>query len=176
MNAHEHEMTEHEIKLRNALHSAAESIEPHSDGLLQIKTRLGRRTYPLPVAWAAATWMRLTMWLPEGAYTAGGQLAGKLRPVYQLFLPKSGSADRDGNSPWSLLRPLTAFAIAVFVVAVGAYVAIEVPAVVSPSGQSTQRGSGHGGSGSGGGGLTDRSSSPIGSTRSGQSAMPTGSA
>ena len=177
MTTHGHEY-EYEMVLRRALRSGAESIEPRSDGLDKIRTRMRHRPSPLPVAWALAAWMRLAMWVPEGAYTAGRQLAGKLRTVSERFLPEPRGADsRDGQSSWSLLRPLTAFAIAVFVVAVGAYVAIEVPAVVSPTGgRSTQGQSNNGGSPGGGGGLSHGTSSALPSTGSARSAAPSGSA
>jgi hypothetical protein len=211
---------EYEMFLR-AMRSAADSIEPRSDGLDQIRARLHRRPYPLPVAWAAAACMRLTLWLPEGAFSAGRlaysarrQVAGKLRLVSERFRPEPASdrlrsifrwflaerpeptsgplrsisqwflaerpepaaedARRGKSSAWSLLRPLTAFGVAVFIVAVGAYVAIEVPAVVSTqSGNSPQQGVGGGSSSTGRNGEANNSSSPFPSTRpSGWPALP----
>jgi hypothetical protein len=201
MSTHEHEM------FRHALRSAADSIEPRSDGLDQIRAQLRRQPYPLPVAWAAALWMRLTLWLPEGAFSAGKlaysarrQVADTLRSVSERFRPEPASGrlrsisrwffserpepssaalrslsqwflsdlpepiaedTRNGRSSrWSLLRPLAAFGVAVFIVAVGAYVAIEVPAVVSTqSGNTPQPGPGTGGGSNGPGGVAGNSSS-----------------
>src|SRR5258707_12440369 len=100
MNTPEHEM------FRNALHSAAESIEPRSDGLDQIRARLHRRPYPLPVAWAAAVWMRLTLWLPEGAFSAGGgglsaprQAAGRVGAGSPRFRPEPAPAPAAATLP-----------------------------------------------------------------------------
>ncbi len=197
MSAHEHEMFLH------ALRSAGDSIEPRSDGLDQIRARLRRRPYPLPVAWLAAAWMRLTLRLPENAfspwqlaYSARRQVGGKLRSVSERFrsvpepasgtlrsisawflseLPEPAAADaRAGkSSTWSLLRPLAAFGVAVFIVAVGAYVAIQVPAFVSTqTGNSQQQGHGGGGSQPGGGGVAGNSSARIPSPGSAGSPTP----
>ena len=105
MSAHEHEMFLH------ALHSAADSIEPRSDGLDQIRARLRPRPYPLPVAWLAAAWMRLTLRLPENAfspwrlaYSAPGQVAVKLRSVSERFrsVPEPTSGTLRSISAWFL--------------------------------------------------------------------------
>ncbi len=168
-----HEPEWNEMILGHALHSAAESIEPRSDGLDKIQTRLRPRPYPLLIAWAEAIWMRLGMWVPEGAYSAGHQLAAKLRTVSERFLR---GPDRDSQAPGGLLRPLVAFGIAVFIVAVGAYVAIEVPAVVSPaSGHGAQQNPGHNGQGNPGG-VAGNSSSAFPSSGSGRSTGASGNA
>jgi hypothetical protein len=192
---------EHEW-FRQALRSAADSIEPRSGGLEIIQARLHRRPYPLPVAWLAATWMRLTMRVTEGASSAGrqvsdklrlasagahsagrqvarklrwayteeipadGKVGEKLRTISQWFvseLPEPVADARAGkSSAWSLLRPLAAFGVAVFIVAVGAYAAIRIPAIGStPSGNSQQQGPGNGVSPNGRNGLNGGSSSPF---------------
>jgi hypothetical protein len=189
MSTHEHD---HEMFL-HALRSAADSIEPRSDGLDQIRARLRRRPYPLPVAWLAAAWMRLTLWLPESAfslrrlvYPARRQVAGKLHSVSERFRggpepasgtlrsisawflselpePVAGDARAGKSSAWSLLRPLAAFGVAVFIVAVGTYAAIRIPALgSSPSANSQQHGSDNGGGPYGGrGGEAGKSSAHI---------------
>ena len=192
---------EHEIFLR-ALRSAADSIEPRSDGLDQIRARLRHRPYPLPVAWVTAAWMRLTLWLPERAfspwrlaYSAPRQVARTLRSVSERFrgvpepasgtlrtisqwflseLPEPVAENTRAGKPsvWSLVRPLAAFGVAVFIVAVGAYAAIRIPAVSSPSGNSQQQGSVPGGGPSGVGGEAGNSSSPFASSGTGGSTYP----
>jgi hypothetical protein len=198
MSTHEHD---HEMFL-HALRSAADSIEPRSDGLDQIRSRLRHRPYPLPVAWLAAAWMQLTMRVTEGASSAGrqvsdklrlasagahsagrqvarklhwayteeipadGKVGEKLRTISQWFvseLPEPVADARAGkSSAWSLLRPLAAFGVAVFIVAVGAYAAIRIPAIGStPSGNSQQQGADHGGSPNGPNSLNGGSSSPF---------------
>ncbi len=189
---------------RHALRSAADSIEPRLGGLEIIQARLHRRPYPLPVAWAAAAWMRLMMRVTEGAYSAGrhvadklrlasagahsagrlvrrklrwayteeipadGKVGEKLRTISEWFLsdlPEPVAENTRGGKPssWSLLRPLAAFGVAVFIVAVGAYAAIRIPAIGSnPSANSQQQGTGHGGGPYGGsGGEAGKSSAQI---------------
>jgi hypothetical protein len=48
-------MTRDEQILRQALHAAAESVEPGADGLERIRTRLSRPR-PLPIAWLMVNW------------------------------------------------------------------------------------------------------------------------
>ncbi|MGO8956447.1 MAG: hypothetical protein ACLQFR_03590 [Streptosporangiaceae bacterium] len=171
MSTHEHELM-YEAMLRNALRMSADSIEPGSDGLDKIRTRVRRRPYPLPIAWVEAAWACLTMRLPEGVHLAAQQWAPKIRPVSKLFLPTPAAADSQNgkSSPWSLLRPLAAFATAVFVVAFGTYVAINPAALSTSSGQSSHQTGGGGNSPNGGNGAAYGSQTPVPSTGPGHSA------
>lgn len=169
-------MTTHEpeMLLRQALLSATDSIEPRPGGLDKIQRKL-RQPYLLPIAWADAIRLRVALWLPEGTYTAGRQVAGKLRAAAQWFSPKPVSADSKA-SPWSLLRPLAAFALTVFLVAFGAYVAINPSALSNSAGNGAQQN--HGGPGSRGGGsaLTHGANTHVPSSGTGNSPTPSGSA
>src|SRR5260370_41706824 len=107
MSTHEHEM------FMRAMRSAADSIEPRPDGLDQIRGRLRRRPYPLPVAWAAAAWMRLTLWLPESAFPARTlahsvrrQVVGQVRSVFERFRPEPASDQLRSIFQWFLPQPV----------------------------------------------------------------------
>jgi hypothetical protein len=165
-------MTTHEpeMLLRQALLSATDSIEPRPGALDKIQRKL-RQPYFLPIAWADAIRLRVALWLPEGTYTAGREVAGKLRTAARWFFPKPVSADSK-PSPWSLLRPLTAFALTVFLVAFGAYVAINPSALSNSAGQHGHSHNGGPGLRGGGSGLTHGANTHVPSSGTGNSPTP----
>jgi hypothetical protein len=126
-------LSEHEAILRRALRATAEAIEPGRDGLDRIQARL-RPPRPLLVAWIEALWTDLVLRAPVSLHAAQLRLSHALRSAWDRFGPAAG-ATGPGRAHPSLgwLRPLAAMSVAVFVVAAGAYVAIEVPQAVSPN-------------------------------------------
>jgi hypothetical protein len=161
---------EPEAALRHALRAAAESIEPGADGLDRIKARL-RPPRPLPIAWAEAIWSRLAMRMPEAIQSACLAMSQALRQAWDRFAPPPRSeGDRAGNRSRSLgwLRPLAAMVVAIFIVAAGAYAAIEVPAVISTTGgtpsQHAHGNKGHSGGTNSHGGTASTRSGGLGQT------------
>src|SRR5215467_789744 len=92
--------------LRRALHAAAESVEPATEGLTQIRARLSTPR-PLAVAWLLAAWetasqfvmLRLEAaldWLGNSLHTALRTADGLLYPAAERLRPLT-----------ERLRPLT---------------------------------------------------------------------
>jgi len=156
---------EHEAILRNALHAAASSVAPGADGLDRIKGRL-RTPRPLPVAWAEAIWMCLTMRAADALQSAAVATAAGLQHAWERFGPSGNTRGfRIGNRSlpslgW--LRPVAAMGTAIFIVAAGAYAAFEVPAAISPANGTSGQTANHGGHSHGISGSAARSSSQIG--------------
>jgi len=160
--------SEHEAFLRRALHSAADSLEPGHDGLERIQSRL-RHPHPMPIAWAEAAGTGLAMRARLGWEAARpvldsalGRLVAAMRLAWERFGPSSGSR---GSRTMGWLRPLTAMGVAVFVVAAGAYVAINAQQVIFPSSSNSHH-SQNGAQGPNGGGL-DHGSSGVNASGSG---------
>ena len=100
--------------LRRALHAAAESVEPATEGLTQIRARLSAPR-PLAVAWLIAAWeivsqfvmLRLEAaldWLGSSLRTAPRTVDGllypaaeRLQPLARAAAPGAGLAGRRGG-------------------------------------------------------------------------------
>jgi hypothetical protein len=138
--------SEHEAILRRALHAAANGIEPQGDGLQRIQARL-RPPRPIVVAWAEAAWLDTRMRVPAILEAGLKSLRSALLLAWERFGPSrttSGRATR--NLSW--LRPAAALGVTVFIVAAGAYVAIDAQQAIFPSSISSGN-SGGGGAGPG---------------------------
>ena len=163
---------EEEERLQRALRAAADSIEPAGDGLARIRQRL-RPPRPLPIAMAEAAWTSASMRVPAGLADFWYWLMATLRTAWERFAPDDshGPKHASKSSLRSLrwVRPAAAMGTAVFIVAAGAYIAIEVPSVMSPSGSNTGPGSNGSNGNKGGQPAGNGSSIP-------QSAVPTSGA
>jgi hypothetical protein len=130
MSAH----VDHEAYLRRALHEAADSLEPRGDGLERIRARL-RQPRPAFSARLEAVWaeiiMRAPAWLQDAIYRVGDWL----RIAYERFAPAQAPGKHRSRTQ-SLLRPLAAMAVVMFIVAAGTYVAIETSTAIFPSSSS----------------------------------------
>jgi hypothetical protein len=160
-------LSEREAALRRALHAAADAFEPGSDGLQLIQSRLGRPR-PLAVAWAEAAWLDLRLWAPAGLQAVLDRLASGARLAWQRFGPTPRRPGHRASRPLGWLRPLAALGVTVFIVAAGAYVAIDAQQAIFPSSASSAGssggGSGTGGHAKGGPGTTEsHTQSPLGS-------------
>lgn len=118
--------------VRRALLGTVEGIEPRADGLQRIQARL-RPPRPLALAWAEAVGTDLRMRVPA----AGQELLEWLRYVismaWERFGPSSGKSGGRASRTLSWLRPAAALGATVFIVAVGAYVAIDAQQAMFPS-------------------------------------------
>jgi hypothetical protein len=150
--------SEREAALRRALLSAAEQIEPAPGGLEAIHVRL-KRPHPALVAWVEAAWTALVMRAPDVTEAIRRQTANVLRLVWERFGPRSAPGPGPHRLSW--VRPLSAMAVAVFVLGAGVYVALQsVSSPISPAGglstgTSVGSGSHTPGRGSSGSGATD---------------------
>ena len=146
-------LSEREAALRRALHAAADAFEPGPDGLQRIQSRLGRPR-PVAVAWAEAAWLDLRLWAPAALQTVLDRIASGGRLAWQRFGPTPRRSGHRAARPhgWlrqhGMLRPLAALGVTVFIVAAGAYVAIDAQQAIFPS-SSNSTGSGGGNSGTG---------------------------
>ena len=125
-------LSEREAALRRALHAAADAFEPGSDGLQRIQARLGRPR-PVAVAWAEAAWLDLRLWAPAGLQAVLDRLASGARLAWQRFGPTPRRSGHRAARPLGWLRPLAALGVTVFIVAAGAYVAIDAQQAIFPS-------------------------------------------
>jgi hypothetical protein len=141
-------LSEREAALRRALHAAADAFEPGSDGLQRIQARLGRPR-PVAVAWAEAAWLDLRLWAPAGLQAVLDRLSSGGRLAWQRFGPTPRRSGHRAARPLGWLRPLAALGVTVFIVAAGAYVAIDAQQAIFPS-SSRSAGSPGGSSGAGG--------------------------
>jgi outer membrane biosynthesis protein TonB len=152
--------------LRNALHAEAGSIEPAAGGLEHITSRL-RKPRSLPVAWILHAWSYIALripdrdevtrwvvlvarWVAASVQRMGAAIGPKAVATwraYERWLPGPGRHGRPSQLGW--LRPLVAMTLAVFVVAAGAYAAIDVSQNISPSGAGGNSGGTSPGSGGG---------------------------
>jgi hypothetical protein len=134
MSAH----AEHEARLRAVLHAAADSLEPHSDGLERIRGRL-RQPRPRSLAWMQAVSAELVMRAPAWLQDALYHLTDWVRLVAERFGPGQ-STGRHRSRAHGLLRPLAAMAVVMFIVAAGTYVAIDASTAIFPSSSNGQPG------------------------------------
>src|SRR5271165_515446 len=115
---------EREALLRRALHSAADAIEPQADGLQRIQARL-QRPRPLPLAWAESVWTDVRLRAPAVLQAWLERLRGATTLAWQRFGPTRGMSGSRASRTLGWLRPLAALGVTVFIVAAGAYVAID---------------------------------------------------
>lgn len=129
MSAH----TDYETRLREALHAAADSLEPRGDGLERIRTRLRQPRSATARLRAICTEiiMRAPTWLQDAIY----QVAAWLRLVSERFAPAQ-AAGKHRSRAQGLLRPAAAMAVVMFIVAAGTYVAIDASTAIFPSSSS----------------------------------------
>jgi hypothetical protein len=122
---------DHEAYLRAALHAAADSVEPRGDGLARIRTRL-EHARPRAVVWLTAAWDGLRMRAPAAVQDAWYWLRADLLVAWDRYAPGSAPG-RHRTRTQSWLRPLSAMAVVMFIVAAGTYVALDISTAVSPS-------------------------------------------
>jgi hypothetical protein len=166
---------DYEHVLRRALHAAAESVDPSADGLDRIRERIGHPpllSFASLASWYSVAALRLTGWAVPALGSAreiGAALLDRFRP------PEAAPGHDRPRFGW--LRPAAATALAIFVVAGGAFAAMAVPHVMSPSG-STQNSSGGGGSsrGQGPGGAASHGATPYSHSSSGSTRYSSGPA
>jgi hypothetical protein len=169
-------LSEREAALRRALHAAADAFEPGSDGLQRIQARLGRPR-PVAVAWVEAAWLDLRLSAPAALQSVLDRIAGGGRLAWQRFGPTPRRPGHRASRSSSWLRPLAALGVTVFIVAAGAYVAIDAQQAIFPS-SSSSAGSSGGSSGQGGqangglGGANSHGQSPFGATSTGAAPSP----
>jgi hypothetical protein len=164
---HDH-FHDHEDALRAALSAAADGIEPGGDGLQRIQSRLRRPPRPLPIAWAQALWIRLSLRIPEGVWYALDRTVFALRAASERLMPApEGRQPGHGGGRLAWLRPVTAMGVGVAVIAAVVYISINVTQVISPAsstGASTRAG-GPGASASVGGGSAQTKTHSHGATK-----------
>jgi hypothetical protein len=126
---------DHEAYLRAALHAAADSLEPRGDGLDRIRVRI-QHARPRALAWMLAAWDALRLRTPAALQDGLYRLSGGFWSAWERFAPDlAPGKHRSRTQGW--LRPLAAMAAVIFIVAAGAYVAIDVSTAVSPSSQNS---------------------------------------
>ncbi len=145
-------LSEREAILRRALHAAADGIEPGGDGLQRIQSRLGR---PRPLRDGLGRGRRGRTCILRAP--GGLQSASSSGWPTRRGSPGSASGPTSGDgraaarpAPLSWLRPLAALGVTVFIVAAGAYVALDAQQAIFPSSASSANSPG-GNTGSGGG-------------------------
>lgn len=122
--------TDYDDVLRQALHAAAESIEPAGDGLERIRARI--RPVPLlslatAAAWCSGVSVRLVSWA-EPAVAAAIDF---FWAAVDRFRPGQGPEHARVRYGW--LRPVAAMGTAIFVVAAGAFAVMTLPGAISSS-------------------------------------------
>jgi hypothetical protein len=146
---------DHEAYLRAALHAAADSLEPRSDGLERIRARL-QYARPRPLAWMLAAVDALRLRAPATLQDEFYRLCVGFMAAWERFAPATAPGKHRSSRTQGLLRPLAGMAAVIFIVAAGTYVAIDASTAVSPSSQSSHPRSGK----PGGGGQPAASPSP----------------
>jgi hypothetical protein len=158
-------LSEREEALRRALFSAAESIEPAPDGLERIRARLTPPRPPL-IAWLEGIWTGLVARARALAEDSRRLLASGFGFAWHRFAPAHAAPGQRNLLRW--FRPMTAMAVATFVVAVGVYVGLNESSSIFPtntsSGGQYSPGSHH--SGNGTRSTTTNSSQPASSSGS----------
>jgi hypothetical protein len=129
---------DHEARLRAVLHAAADSLEPHGDGLERIRGRL-RHPQARSLAWMRAVSAELAMRAPAWLQDAIYHVADWVRLVAERFAPAQQTG-RHRSRAHGLLRPLAAMAVVMFIVAAGTYVAIDASTAIFPSSSNGQPG------------------------------------
>jgi hypothetical protein len=133
--------------LRRALHAAAESVEPSADGLERIRERLGYSpllSFSSIAGWFSVAAVRFAGW----AVPAFGTACEIFWALIDRFRPLD-AAPGHAKPGLRWLRPITATALALFVVAGGAFAAKVIPSAINAA-QAGNSGPGRGGGGSGG--------------------------
>jgi hypothetical protein len=124
---------DHEAFVRRALHAAADSLDPHGDGLDRIRARARERAArPRAVAWLAAVWDQLWLRVPAAVQDVVYRVGAVLWETWDRIAPPPAPGKHRSRTQ-GVLRPLAAMAAVVFMVAAGTYVAIDVATGVSPS-------------------------------------------
>jgi hypothetical protein len=132
---------------RQALHTAADQLEPAADGLQRIKARVShRRPMPLPIAWVDVALTRLSLRIPDGVWTAWDRVEVQLKGALARYLPASARA-LSGRLRLGWMRPVAAMSVVAFIVAAVVYMAIDVPQALYPTGIVSSTGHGHKGPG-----------------------------
>lgn len=136
-------LSEREAYLRQALHAAVDGIEPHPGGLERIRARAGRPR-PVPLAWAEAVWTDVRLQAPGALRTLLEQTLGVLGAAWERFGPRRGMPGGRTARTLSWLRPVAALGAMVFIVAAGAYVAINAQQAIFPSSSNSLHTAGNG--------------------------------
>src|SRR5215469_13876024 len=124
---------EFDSALRNALHTAMESVEPGADGLDQIRTKIAaRRSARRKLAWrtAAAQNAHGSWW--RSFVPARDWLPAVVGAVVERFRP---DPNRAGWFGW--LRPAAAVTTGLFVLTAASWAAAALPGVINPHGSTT---------------------------------------
>lgn len=140
--------SEHEAYLRAALRAAADSLEPRGDGLELIRTRL-QHARPRAVIWLLAAWDALWLRAPAALQDAVYRVSAVLWAAWDRFGPAQAPGKHRSRTQ-SMLRPLAAMGVVMFIVAAGTYVAIDISTAVSPSSSNLNPGNGPAGTNKGG--------------------------
>lgn len=140
--------SEHEAYLRAALRAAADSLEPRGDGLELIRTRL-QHARPRAVIWLLAAWDALWLRAPAALQDAVYRVSAVLWAAWDRFGPAQAPGKHRSRTQ-SMLRPLAAMGVVMFIVAAGTYVAIDISTAVSPSSSNSNPGNGPAGTNKGG--------------------------
>lgn len=135
--------------LRAALHAAADSLEPRSNGLQRIQARVRRRR-PVAIRWAIATWNELLMRAPAAVQDGSYWLASTIRDACVRF-DRAITPGRHRSRAQSWLRPVAVMAVTLFIVAAGTYTAITASNFIFPSNSGSQSSSGNVPAGNSGG-------------------------
>jgi hypothetical protein len=156
-------LNEREAVLRRALHSAADVIEPRPDGLERIRARVSRPR-PVPVAWAEALWTDLWLRAPAGLRSVLDRVPRAMVLAWTRFGPRPGRTGSRASRTLGWLRPAAALGVTVFIVAAGAYVAINAQQSVNLGSSNSRptQGAGTGGhNGDNSGKTASRRHSPV---------------
>ena len=116
--------TSYDDVLRQALHAAAENIEPAADGLERIRARI-RPSPVFSLATAAAWWSGVSVRLASWAEPAVSAALEFFWTAVDRFRPGGDSEHGRGRYGW--LRPVAAMGTAIFVVAAGAFAVMTLP-------------------------------------------------
>ncbi|HEU5420620.1 MAG TPA: hypothetical protein VFV41_23235 [Streptosporangiaceae bacterium] len=122
--------TDYDDVLRQALHAAAESIEPSADGLERIRARTGR-PHALSLATAAAWCSGIAIRLASWAGPVIAAAADFFWTAVDRFRPGAGPEHARVRYGW--LRPVAAMGTAIFVVAAGAFAVMTLPGAITSS-------------------------------------------
>jgi hypothetical protein len=120
--------------LRRALRAAADSIEPGSDGIDQIRAKISARQDARRFSWhSRARHAMSTGHRGRGLVPAGTWLAAALRSLADRFRPEPG---RSGWLGW--MRPVAALATGLLVMAAASWAVAALPAAISPTNNARQ--------------------------------------
>jgi hypothetical protein len=175
-----------ENALRRALLAAAESVEPHADGLDRIRAKVSAGRHRMPRRGNLTVFARAA----EAPFRLLAIAVAGLRPILDLVVERfRPSPDGPGRYGW--LRPAAALATGLFVVVAGSWAVTDLPQAISPAasngkgpatiGVSTPTATkptspnGPGGVGPGPGGRSRPAGSPTCSSRGAGSRAPTAS-